>query len=394
MDFKQFLERSKDFPVPEEVRALSYGTAGFRARSGILSSTVFRCGALIALRAMKLRKVTGIMITASHNPEHDNGVKLVEPEGEMLVPLWEEYATRLARAETDSLIIELNAILETECISPCASCVFIGYDTRSSSTTLALAARKGAESVGSSVLDLGLRTTPQLHFAVLAANSGKDTQEAAYFETLVCGFKALALSSDQAGKLVVDCANGVGAPKLSMLNDHLSGTGLQIEVRNTGGGELNKGCGSDYVHTSKLLPEGFSASGGNLRCASIDGDADRLVYFSAADGERSVELFDGDRIACLVALFLTDVLSGLPPGFTVSRRRTSAIPRPTLDARRPLFAGRRPCAADSPGDPALQGALAGRASRKGPAASALPAMRCLERVPGGGEDRCRFSDRR
>ncbi len=33
------------------------------------------------------------MITASHNPEGDNGVKLVDPAGEMLQFSWEALAT-------------------------------------------------------------------------------------------------------------------------------------------------------------------------------------------------------------------------------------------------------------------------------------------------------------
>ena len=33
------------------------------------------------------------MITASHNPEGDNGVKLVDPAGEMLEFSWESLAT-------------------------------------------------------------------------------------------------------------------------------------------------------------------------------------------------------------------------------------------------------------------------------------------------------------
>ena len=36
------------------------------------------------------------MITASHNPEEDNGVKLVDPKGEMLDQSWEEVATQIA----------------------------------------------------------------------------------------------------------------------------------------------------------------------------------------------------------------------------------------------------------------------------------------------------------
>lgn len=30
------------------------------------------------------------MVTASHNPAHDNGVKMVDPSGGMLAAAWEE----------------------------------------------------------------------------------------------------------------------------------------------------------------------------------------------------------------------------------------------------------------------------------------------------------------
>lgn len=36
------------------------------------------------------------MITASHNPEEDNGAKVVDPLGEMLEPVWERIATEIA----------------------------------------------------------------------------------------------------------------------------------------------------------------------------------------------------------------------------------------------------------------------------------------------------------
>jgi len=43
----------------------------------------------MALRARKTGGVTGIVVTASHNPAEDNGVKLVEPSGYMLTQDWE-----------------------------------------------------------------------------------------------------------------------------------------------------------------------------------------------------------------------------------------------------------------------------------------------------------------
>ena len=43
--------------------------------------------------------VIGVMITASHNPAPDNGVKLVDPAGEMLENSWESIATKVANAE-------------------------------------------------------------------------------------------------------------------------------------------------------------------------------------------------------------------------------------------------------------------------------------------------------
>ncbi|PFH36608.1 phosphoacetylglucosamine mutase [Besnoitia besnoiti] len=104
-------------------RKFNYGTAGFRAKADLLPSVVHRCGLLAALFAVyqqdkkerearaqagaKNREAkaeryahstavyVGCMITASHNPEEDNGVKLVGVDGCLLSPVWERYAESL-----------------------------------------------------------------------------------------------------------------------------------------------------------------------------------------------------------------------------------------------------------------------------------------------------------
>ena len=169
----------------------------------------------------------------------------------------------------------------------------------------------------------------------------------------------------------MDCANGVGGLKLQQMQQRLASAGLQMRLHATGDGELNGECGADFVQKERDVPAGFprealtqavarsvcmgmhqvlnscsqqaasccgcglfqpcvclqacalqgqkshAVEGGPLaafcRCASIDGDADRLVYFSQSDS--GLRLFDGDRIAVLAALLIHDLAQDLPQGF-------------------------------------------------------------------------------
>lgn len=315
------LKSAAVFPPPEGVK-LSYGTAGFRADASILRSTVYRIGILAALRSLKTKSVIGLMITASHNKVSDNGVKIADPSGGMLSQDWEPFADQLANAPTPEALFSLiTEFVEKENIplhGEQGAEVLLGRDTRPSGESLLESAKQGIESIiGAIALDLGILTTPQLHWMVRARNKGVKATELDYFEQLSSSFRCLVdlipngtKLNEKGDKVVVDGANGVGGEKLEILKNMLNG--LAIEVRNSGkgGGVLNEGVGADFVQKEKVFPQEFGSKDIGIRCASLDGDADRLVYFSV-QSERSsnIDLVDGDKILSLFALFIKEQLS-------------------------------------------------------------------------------------
>lgn len=65
-------------------------------------------------------------------------------------------------------------------------------------------------------------------------------------------------------------------------------------------------CGADYVKTHQSFPTGVPIET-NARCVSVDGDADRVVYYYMDECSK-FHLLDGDRIATLIAGYLKEVL--------------------------------------------------------------------------------------
>lgn len=83
---KKIQELDDSYPDPN--KRFSYGTAGFRDKADLLERAFFRVGLVVAIRAKQVG-TCGVMITASHNSWEDNGVKIIEPDGSMLVSRWE-----------------------------------------------------------------------------------------------------------------------------------------------------------------------------------------------------------------------------------------------------------------------------------------------------------------
>ncbi|CAH9134201.1 unnamed protein product [Cuscuta epithymum] len=309
------LQSAAQFPPPKGVK-LSYGTSGFRADASVLESTVFRVGILAALRSLKTGSVIGLMITASHNIVSDNGVKIADPSGGMLTQEWEPFADQLANSPNPSSVLELIVnFVKKEHITldrKKSPVVLLGRDTRPSGEKLIAAAKKGVASiVGAVAIDVGVVTTPQLHWMVRAKNKGLEASECSYFDQLASSFRCLMSLTPQRGrsnawneKVIVDGSDGVGGEKLEELKKLL--TGISIEVRNRGDGVLNDGVGADFVQKEKTAPRNFGHTDVGLRCASLDGDADRIVYFSIKNDKLKIDLVDGDKILSMFAIFIKE----------------------------------------------------------------------------------------
>ncbi|EGI61196.1 Phosphoacetylglucosamine mutase [Acromyrmex echinatior] len=275
-------------------------------------------GLLAVLRSKVKKAAIGLMITASHNLEPDNGIKLVDPAGEMLEASWEMIATNLANVLDSDLIPMLVHISTKENIDlSVPAMVIIGRDTRKSSPILLKAALAGIKALNGNVTDLGLVTTPQLHYVVVCTNTdgayGNPTLQG-YYSKLAAVFKNIRGTEINNGKYIsglqLDTANGVGAIAAKEFQRYLKGV-LDIKLFNDGSGDLNHMCGADFVKVQQILPLNIPSEK-SIRCVSIDGDADRVVYFYI-DGNNKFHLLDGDRIATLVAAYFKELLemSGL-----------------------------------------------------------------------------------
>uniref|UniRef100_V9K8C4 Phosphoacetylglucosamine mutase n=1 Tax=Callorhinchus milii TaxID=7868 RepID=V9K8C4_CALMI len=309
--FEEVVKVSGKHPKPLGL-VLQYGTAGFREKAEQLDHVMFRMGLLAVLRSKLSKCSIGVVVTASHNPEMDNGVKLVDPLGEMLAPAWEEYATLLANAEEQHLKTILTNVVEKESINMQeAAHVILGRDTRPSSLKLSQAVIDGISVLGGSHQDYGLVTTPQLHYMVCCWNTqeqyGTATVEG-YYKKLSQAFIALtAKACCSPEQLNVDGANGIGALKLQEMEPYLQKK-LILKLYNNGtSGKLNHLCGADYVKVGQKPPQGLDMKV-NERSCSFDGDGDRIVYYYA-DKAGQFHLLDGDKIATLITTFLMELLA-------------------------------------------------------------------------------------
>lgn len=161
----------------------------------------------------------------------------------MLVSDWEQYATQLANAESDDELVtvynQLVKDLKINLESP--SNVIFARDTRASGSRLVECLTDALKATNTQYTDYKLLTTPQLHYLVRCVNT-KGTQdeygdisEKGYYEKISAAFKQAMEHVKPTGGLTVDCANGVGGPKLRELLKYLPSAaegGIDIKVVN------------------------------------------------------------------------------------------------------------------------------------------------------------------
>lgn len=355
----------------------NYGTAGFRFKAEFMDGLMLRVGILSMILLLLEHGddapsvdllSTGVMVTASHNDESYNGVKLSNPDGSMLTPSHEAFLTKWVNernaGEFLSGMLEAKAKEFAEKNPRKAKYVLhIGRDTRSHSERLTELLKKGAslcmemfrqnsDDFGGKIVieDHGVLTTPMLHHIVLHTNprylpsyiEPKNTRSGyiqtyarAYFDLLEGLQQKRASSSDSgSGKpllpLVIDGACGVGFKAGKEIHDEINrllaggnnndDVSRPFVVRNgETDGPLNDSCGSEHVQKELRPPtwyDGSSGGGGDddsafdlPYCCSFDGDADRIVFFAQKSETELAHLLDGDKIAVLIAVFLKEYVS-------------------------------------------------------------------------------------
>lgn len=295
------------YPMPENVP--KYGTSGFRTDATLLDAVVIRASVLMTLRSKQIQKSCGIMITASHNPENDNGLKLIDYTGDMINEQFERYAVELAMCKTfDDFISNIHRII-TECNisidSSFEGFVYIGRDTRRSGNHLFSICKEAVYAAGGYPMNAYYVSTPELHYIVAKQNNTQyksNMLNSDYIDNLMSSFDKL-YQTRNSMILHVDCANGVGALKMLDITERLLKYNIKVQLYNTSKNNLNHLCGADFVEKNLTFPTNMDTLiNENDICCSLDGDADRIVFFSKNKGK--FVLLNGDRIACLIVKYL------------------------------------------------------------------------------------------
>jgi phosphoglucosamine mutase len=216
--FKNLKKRKQVAIIAKDTRLSGY-TLEPALVSGLASTGmhIFTLGPLptngLAMLTKKMKANLGIMITASHNPFQDNGLKLFGPDGMKL---------------SDKIEKKIENLIDTKTINQLSK--------------------------------------PKLLGRVKRLENGNDR----YIEILKNNFPNN--FSLKGMRIVVDCANGAGYKSAPKILSDLGAKVFPIGVT-PNGLNINHKCGSTYPHILKKYVKKYKANLG----ISLDGDADRVI---------------------------------------------------------------------------------------------------------------------
>jgi len=216
--FKNFKKKKQIAIIAKDTRLSGY-TLEPALVSGLTSAGmhIFTLGPLptngLAMLTKKMRANLGIMITASHNPFHDNGLKLFGPDGLKL---------------SDKIEKKIESLIDKK--------------------------------------TLNQLSRPSLLGRVKRLEDGNDR----YIKILKSNFPSN--FSLKGMKIVLDCANGAGYKSAPKILSDLGAKVFSIGIK-PNGLNINLKCGSTYPELLKKYVNKFKADIG----ISLDGDADRVI---------------------------------------------------------------------------------------------------------------------
>jgi phosphoglucosamine mutase len=199
----------------------------------------------VAFLVQDMRADAGIMVSASHNPYQDNGIKIFDHQGFKLADELEQEIESivLANLQNSSLWSDANKIVSAE-----------------------------KQSIGRTV----------------RIEEARGRYLVAVKNILPKGFHL------QDIPLVVDCANGAAYKCAPMLLREL-GANVTVRGAEPNGFNINQNCGALYPEAAAGAVVEFGAQMG----ISLDGDADRVIL-----SDQTGAIVDGDQIMGICALAL------------------------------------------------------------------------------------------
>uniref|UniRef100_A0A3B0MSN3 Phosphoacetylglucosamine mutase n=1 Tax=Theileria annulata TaxID=5874 RepID=A0A3B0MSN3_THEAN len=354
--------------IPEGYVDVIYGTAGFRANTenppGNLEHVAYRCGLLFAslpfISEPYFQKYSrsfsfngsmglGIVVTASHNPCSDNGIKLFSPSGRTLECAWEPIFTSFVNTR-DPIQSTLSNMFTKFGYKPrdLNLNILIGCDTRPSCLSLVSNLTLGIKAIykllnltNSNVNFVGMITSPTISY-LLSSNTTWAKDDEMYISFLSNSFNKIynklqdlglvdfSQNVDNPEELFFDCSYGVGGYKVIRFFDLFRKLGIIPSICNFHrfgkDQDLNYKCGASYVYSTSCFPQALKKSFNiyfNKRFCCFDGDADRVLYYIPCDpvpnanGEYTVLQLHGDRLLIVTMMLLWTFLANHKKKLTV-----------------------------------------------------------------------------